>query len=327
MTRLKEIICTVGVDLGGTNTRVAIVDAEGRMPASSNFNTRDYPRQQDFVERLAKEVDALFRILKEEGYTLRVKGIGIGAPCVDSRKRSIEGATNLPWKESFPLGRMLEEATGLPVAIANDANAAAIGEMTYGAARGMTDFIMLTLGTGVGSGIVCDGHLLSGKRGLAGELGHVTFPFASDRLCACGRKGCLQTVCASGGMVHTALELLATTTDPSPLRQPGGKLSARDIGKAVIAGDPVAKCVMRITEEALGRACAEFVALTDPEAIILFGGVANPEEMDAEHIRRVMDNYSLAIYRGRVKVLFSTLKGSQAALLGAASLPLHNPNL
>ena len=159
MTRLKEIICTVGVDLGGTNTRVAIVDAEGRMPASSNFNTRDYPRQQDFVERLAKEVDALFRILKEEGYTLRVKGIGIGAPCVDSRKRSIEGATNLPWKESFPLGRMLEEATGLPVAIANDANAAAIGEMTYGAARGMTDFIMLTLGTGVGSGIVCDGHL------------------------------------------------------------------------------------------------------------------------------------------------------------------------
>ena len=126
-------------------------------------------------------------------------------------------------------------------------------------------------------------------------------------------------------MVHTALELLATTTDPSPLRQPGGKLSARDIGKAVIAGDPVAKCVMRITEEALGRACAEFVALTDPEAIILFGGVANPEEMDAEHIRQVMDNYSLAIYRGRVKVLFSTLKGSQAALLGAASLPLHNP--
>lgn len=319
MTTTDNQLFTIGVDLGGTNTQYAVVDAGGTIVMNSSFKTRDYPHIEDFVEKLC---DSIERLVDATGTAGKIKGIGIGAPCVNAKMRCIDGATDLPWKGTVPLAEMVETRSGLHVDMANDANAAAIGEMIYGCARSMSDFIMLTLGTGVGSGIVCDGHILNGKRGFAGELGHVTFPFASDRVCGCGRRGCLQTICSSKGMIQTALKLIENTDIPSCLRDlPISDLTAKAIGEASIAGDPLAKKVMRITEEALGKACAEFVAYADPEAIVLFGGVANSDEMDKNHIREVMEENMLYIYKGKVKVLFSSLKGAEAAILGAASLP------
>lgn len=310
---------TVGVDLGGTNTQNAVVDASGRILMHVSFKTREYPHIEDFADKLSSVIDSL---IQETGTRGRVMGIGIGAPCANSKMRCIDGATDLPWHGTIPLAEMIESRTGLHVEMSNDANAAALGEMIYGCAKGMNDFIMLTLGTGVGSGIVCDGHIINGKSGFAGELGHVTFPFAADRICACGRRGCLQTICSSKGMVTTALRLIDGTDIPSSLRKlPVEELTAKAIGETSLKGDPLAKKVMYITEEALGKACAEFVALTDPEAIILFGGAANPDEMDVAHITEVMEENMLHIYKGKVKVLFSRLPGAEAAILGAASLP------
>lgn len=319
MDEAEKQECTIGVDLGGTNTQCAVVDASGRILGHSSFKTREFPHIEDFADKLSSAIDEL---IQETGTRGCVKGIGIGAPCANAKMGCIDGATDLPWHGTVPLAEMVGSRTGLPVRMANDANAAALGEMIYGCAKGMSDFIMLTLGTGVGSGIVCDGHILNGKRGFAGELGHVTFPFAADRICACGRRGCLQTICSSKGMVTTALRLMDQMELPSSLRNlPVGELTAKAIGEASLKGDPIAKKVMGITEEALGKACAEFVALTDPEAIVFFGGAANPDEMDISHITEVMEDNMLHIYKGKVKILFSRLPGAEAALLGAASLP------
>lgn len=310
---------TIGVDLGGTNTHVALVDSSGKIQKQIKFATKDYPDSSEFVRKLGNEIKAL--TLDLQSNTNSFKGIGIGAPAVNHKTRCIENPAELPWKGVLPLAEMLESETGMPVWISNDANAAAIGEMIYGNARGMDNFIVITLGTGVGSGIVIDGHVINGRHGFAGELGHMTFPFATDRPCGCGRKGCLQTCCSASGIVETARRILDETEIPSSLRSiPVSELNAKNIGEAFLAGDEIARRVFYFTEEALGKAFAEFCSFSDPEAIILFGGVANPRELDKDNIKKIMDKHSLYLYHD-TKILFSSLNGANAAILGAASLP------
>lgn len=325
MAMRKVFKYSYGVDIGGTNTNIALVDRDGNIIDSDRVSTRLYHKVEDFVSVIAKVIAEMTERHKVQG---RVCGIGVGAPAVNVKTRCIECASDLPWHDNIPFARMLGSATGLPVSINNDANAAAVGEMMYGAARGMSDFIVLTLGTGVGSGIVCDGHLIEGKNGFAGELGHVAFGWNDDRKCSCGRRGCLQTMCSSGGLVLTARKIMESTLIPSVLRgMNDDELTARAIGEAASAGDNIARQTINIAEEALGRACAEFAAFTDPEAIILFGGVARPEVWNLGHIIDVMNNNILFLYRNKIKLLFSGLQGADAALLGAASLPWQNRQL
>ncbi len=320
---------TVGVDLGGTNTELAVVDTVGHILARDSFPTavvrnnpesaEPIPTVSDWADELATRIS---RMIHEAGVEQRIEGIGIGAPCANAVTGCIEAATDLPWSSPIALVNMMESRLGLSVTISNDANAAAIGEMTYGAAAGLKNFIVLTLGTGVGSGIVCDGHLLSGARGFAGELGHVTFPFAADRLCGCGRYGCLQTVASAKGIRLTAKRMLADTDKPSVLRDiPEQDMSPRVIEQAARSGDKLAAEVYEFTGRCLGFAAAEFAAFTDPEAIILFGGVSKAGDLLLKPMREAFHDRALHLYRDRVRFLLSGVNDSDAAILGAASLP------
>lgn len=317
-----QIKYTIGVDVGGTNTQLALVDIAGRIVARDYLPTTGHSDVECYVRKLGSKIIALVDDNNARGH---VKGIGIGAPCANAASGVIEGATNLPWPSPIPLVDLVEKATGIPTVISNDANAAAVGEMTYGSARGCRDFIMLTLGTGVGAGVICDGHLLSGTRGFAGELGHIFFHFAADRPCECGRNGCLQTVASAGGVVATARRLLADGSRPSTLRDlPDRELSAQAIGLAADAGDSLALEVFDYTGRCLGEACSTFAAFTDPDAIILFGGVARAARHMLPSMREALEKHALHIYRNRIKVSVSSLPDSDAAILGAASLPFIN---
>ncbi len=260
-------------------------------------------------------------VIDRTGTRGRIRAIGAGAPCANRETGCIEAATDLPWQSPVPLARMLSDAFGLPAAITNDANAAAAGEMAYGRARGIRNFIMITLGTGVGSGIVCDGHLLSGARGFAGELGHVIVKADSDRLCGCGRKGCLQTYCSAKGVVATALEFLRESDEDSLLREIDPEvLTAKDVYKAALRDDKIARRVFEYTGEVLGEACANFAAYTDPEAIILFGGVAKAGKLLSDPMKDMMNKKTLHLYRNRIEVIPSSLPDAEAAILGASAL-------
>lgn len=312
---------TVGVDMGGTNTAFAIVDSVGHILAKDSFPTATASAEV-WADTLSRKISCMIADSAFEG---EIEGVGIGAPCANSVTGCVEAATDLPWPSPIPLASMIESRLGIPTVIANDANATAIGEMTYGAAVGMRNFIVLTLGTGVGSGIVCDGHLLSGARGFAGELGHVTFPFASDRLCGCGRRGCLQTVAAAKGIRETARRLLEESDRESALRDiPESERSPLAIEQAARSGDPLAQEVYAFTGECLGKAAAEFAAFSDPEAIILFGGIARAGELLLKPMREAFVANSLHLYRDRVRFLCSALDDAEAAILGAASLPYMN---
>ncbi len=310
---------TVGVDLGGTNTVYAIVDKTGYIIDEDSFPTQT-PSVEVWADLLAEGIG---RMIEHHSLQGDIAGIGIGAPSANATTGSIEGATNLPWPPPVPLANLIEARLGLPVKVNNDANAAAIGEKAYGVAAGMNDFIVLTLGTGVGGGVVCNGHLLSGARGFAGELGHVSFPFAIDRICGCGRKGCLETVASARGIVETARRMMAQSEKPSSLREiPEDQLTAKTVSEAAKAGDELAKNVFDFTGECLGKAAAEFAAFTDPEAIILFGGVAKAGDLLINPMRDAFGKHTLHLYRDRVRFLISSLEGANAALIGAASLPL-----
>ncbi len=310
---------TVGVDLGGTNTVYAIVDKTGYIIDKDSFPTQT-PSVEVWADLLAEGIG---RMIEHHSLQGDIAGIGIGAPSANATTGSIEGATNLPWPPPVPLANLIEARLGLPVKVNNDANAAAIGEKAYGVAAGMNDFIVLTLGTGVGGGVVCNGHLLSGARGFAGELGHVSFPFAIDRICGCGRKGCLETVASARGIVETARRMMAQSEKPSSLREiPEDQLTAKTVSEAAKAGDELAKNVFDFTGECLGKAAAEFAAFTDPEAIILFGGVAKAGDLLINPMRDAFGKHTLHLYRDRVRFLISSLEGANAALIGAASLPL-----
>ena len=244
----------------------------------------------------------------------KIKGIGIGAPNGNYYTGTIEFAPNLPWKGVLPLASMFEERLGIPTALTNDANAAAVGEMTYGAARGMKDFIMITLGTGVGSGIVINGQVVYGHDGFAGELGHVIVR-RDGRICGCGRKGCLETYCSATGVA------LAARTDASLLRNiPAESIVSKDVYDAAVQGDKLAQEIFEFTGNILGEALADAIAFSSPEAIILFGGLAKSGDYIMKPIMKAMENNLLNIYKGKAKLLVSELKDSDAAVLGASAL-------
>ena len=307
----------VGIDIGGTNTVFGIVDARGTIIASSSIKTGAYEDVNDYVDEVCKN---LLPLIIANGGVDKIKGIGIGAPNGNYYSGTIEFAPNLPWKGVIPLAAMFEERLGIPTALTNDANAAGIGEMTYGAARGMKDFIMITLGTGVGSGIVVNGQLVYGCDGFAGELGHVIVK-ENGRACGCGRKGCLETYCSATGVARTAREFLIARPEPSLLREiPAEEIQSKDVYDAAVKGDKLALDIFEFTGTILGEALANFVAFSSPEAIILFGGLAKSGDYIMKPIKKAMDGNVLSIFKGKAKLLLSQLKDADAAVLGASAL-------
>lgn len=308
----------VGIDIGGTNTVFGIVDARGTVVASSSIKTGAYEKADDYVDEVCKH---LLPLIIENGGVEKIKGIGIGAPNGNYYTGNIEFAANLPWKGIVPLASMFEERLGIPAALTNDANAAAIGEMTYGAARGMKDFIMITLGTGVGSGIVINGQMVYGHDGFAGELGHVIMRRENGRLCGCGRKGCLEAYCSATGVARSAREFLAASTEPSLLRAiPSEEITSKDVYDAAVKGDKIAIDIFNFTGTILGEALADFVAFSSPEAIVLFGGLAKSGKFIFDPIQKALDENVLPVFKGKAKLLMSELKDADAAVLGASAL-------
>ena len=316
MTMSKPYV--VGIDIGGTNTVFGIVDARGTIIASGSIKTNKFNEVEDYVNELHTE---LFRLLEQNNATDKIMGIGVGAPNGNYFNGTIEFAPNLPWRGVIPLAQMLTDRFGIPVSLTNDANAAAIGEMTYGAARGLKDFIMITLGTGVGSGIVVNGQLVYGHDGFAGELGHVIVRPNNGRLCGCGRTGCLEAYTSATGVARTAREFLEVRNDPSSLRQiPIQDITSKDVYDAAITGDKLALEIFDYTGKILGEAFANFIAFSSPKAIILFGGLAKAGDLILKPIKEAMDRNTLNIYKGKVKIMFSELKESDAEVLGASAL-------
>ncbi|WP_294178716.1 ROK family protein [uncultured Coprobacter sp.] len=308
----------VGIDIGGTNTVFGIVDARGTIIASGSIKTNKFNEVEDYVNELHTE---LLRLLEQNNATDKIMGIGVGAPNGNYFNGTIEFAPNLPWRGVIPLAQMLTDRFSIPVSLTNDANAAAIGEMTYGAARGLKDFIMITLGTGVGSGIVINGQLVYGHDGFAGELGHVIVRPNNGRLCGCGRTGCLEAYTSATGVARTAREFLEVRNEPSSLRQiPIQDITSKDVYDAAITGDKLALEIFDYTGKILGEAFANFIAFSSPKAIILFGGLAKAGDLILKPIKEAMDRNTLNIYKGKVKVMFSELKESDAAVLGASAL-------
>lgn len=308
----------VGIDIGGTNTVFGIVDARGSILASGSIKTQKYAEINDYVNDLSNE---LVRLLEQENVKDQIEGIGIGAPNANYFTGNIEHSPNLPWKGIVPLAQMLKEKIGIPVAITNDANAAAIGEMTYGAARGMKDFIMITLGTGVGSGIVINGQLVYGHDGFAGELGHVIVRRTNGRQCGCGRTGCLETYASATGVARTAREFLEIRKDPSSLRNlPIQDITSKDVYDAAVSGDKLAQEIFEFTGTLLGEAFADFAVFSSPKAFILFGGLVKSGELIMRPIREAMEKNMLNIFKNKIQVIPSELKESDAAVLGASAL-------
>ncbi|MBQ4344873.1 MAG: ROK family protein [Muribaculaceae bacterium] len=308
----------LGIDIGGTNTVFGIVDARGVVLASSAIKTQKHNNINDYIDELYTEI---MRLLDLNDAVDKIHGIGIGAPNANYFTGIIEDGVNLPWPTPIPLAQIVSEKFGIPVAITNDANAAAIGEMTYGAARGLKDFIMITLGTGVGSGIVINGQLVYGHDGFAGELGHVIMKRNNGRLCGCGRTGCLEAYCSATGVARTAREFLEARTDESLLRNiPTEDITSKDVYDAAVAGDKLAQDVFEFTGNLLGEAFADFTVFSSPEAIILFGGLAKSGDLLLKPLRNSMEKNMMGIFKGKVRILLSELKEADAAVLGASAL-------
>ena len=303
------------MDIGGTNSVFGIVTEDGKIVKSGSVKTKEYNNFFDYVEAVCNGIHPL---IEEVGGAGNISSFGIGAPNGNFYNGTIELAPNLPWKGVLPLAQAFRDRLGIPVTVTNDANAAAMGEMAYGAARGMKNFIMITLGTGVGSGIIIDGKMVYGHDGFAGELGHTTV-VRDGRQCGCGKKGCLEAYCSAIGIVRTAREWLDGTDEPSALRSIEN-FSSKDIYDAAKAGDALALRVFEYTGNILGRSFADFVAFSAPEAIVLFGGLARAREFLYEPMLNAMNDNLLKIWRGKVKILFSQLKESDAAILGASAL-------
>ncbi len=320
---IKQIIMdkpyAIGIDVGGTNTVAGIVDKRGQIILSGSIKTAKHSQVEDYLDELTDLVNGLIEKTTTKD---QIKGIGAGTPNGNYFTGSIEFAPNLPWKGVIPFAQMLEDRIGIPVALTNDANAAAIGEMTYGAARGMKDFIVITLGTGVGSGIVVNGQLVYGHDGFAGELGHVIVRRHNGRLCGCGRSGCLEAYSSATGMARTAREYLEMRPDVNTrLRDiPAEDITSKDVFEAAMAGDEMAKDIFQFTGEMLGEAFADFVAFSSPEAIILFGGLSKAGDLIMNPIRESMEENLLPIFKNKIKLMFSELKESDAAVLGASAL-------
>ena len=311
----------IGLDLGGTNSVFGIVDARGDIKATTAIKTGGYEKVEDYVKA---SVEALQPIIEQVGGTDKIKAMGIGAPNGNYYNGTIEFAPNLPWAHNgiVPLAKLFSDQLGIPVALTNDANAAAIGEMVYGVARGMKNFIVITLGTGVGSGIVVNGQLLYGHDGFAGELGHVTMVrVAEGRTCGCGRTGCLEAYCSATGVARTARELLEKTDRPSILREMNpADITSLDVSIAAGKGDELAKEIYEFTGHMLGEACADFAAFSSPEAFIFFGGMVKAGDLIMEPIKKAYNEHVLPIFRNKAQFLVSGLDGASAAVLGASAI-------
>ena len=279
----------IGLDLGGTNSVFGIVDSRGEIKATTAIKTQAYDNVEDYVNA---SVEALQIIIDQVGGINKIKAMGIGAPNGNYYQGTIEFAANLSWGRNciVPLADMFSKRLGVPVALTNDANAAAIGEMTYGVARGMKNFIDVTLGTGVGSGIVVNGQVVYGSDGFAGELGHVIMVRENGRECGCGRKGCLEAYCSATGVARTARELLETTDEPSLLRDLNPEdITSLEVSLAAEKGDALAKRIYEFTGEMLGEACADFAAFSSPEAFIFFGGLTKAGKLLMDPIKKSYD--------------------------------------
>lgn len=307
----------VGMDIGGTNTVFGIVDQAGNVVCQDSIKTKAYPVIDDYVNAIGEKLDVL---IESVGGKDKIQGMGVGAPNGNYYTGNIEFAPNLAWKGIVPLAKLFSERIGVPCKLTNDANAAAIGEMTYGAAKGMKHFIMITLGTGVGSGIVIDGKMVYGHDGFAGELGHI-IAVPDGRECGCGRKGCLEAYCSATGIVRTAKEVLKNSYEPSTLRNvPEDELTSKDIFDCAMAGDAIAKDIFQKTGELLGKALANFTVFSSPEAFIIFGGLAKAGDLIFKPVKEAMEENMLPVFKNKVKVLPSQLKDADAAVLGASAL-------
>lgn len=310
----------MGVDIGGTNTVFGIVDARGQVIASGSIKTQKHADFDDYVKELHGEME---RLIEANDAKDQIQGIGIGAPNANYYTGEIQNPPNLPWGQKIiPLAEKVSKAFGgIPVAITNDANAAALGEMTYGAARGLKDFIMITLGTGVGSGIVINGQLVYGHDGFAGELGHLVVKRNNGRVCGCGRTGCLEAYCSATGVARTAREFLELRSEPSALRSLQIEdITSKDVYDAAMAGDKLAKEIFDYTAKILGDALADMVAFSSPQAIILFGGLAKSGDLLLKPLKEEFEKALFPIFKNKVKILVSELKESDAAVLGASAL-------
>ncbi|BDD05457.1 ROK family protein [Aureibacter tunicatorum] len=309
----------IGIDIGGTNSVIGIVDEKGEVLSRGNIPTDKYDDINLYVNELSSAVKDCLKTIEED---IEVNGIGIGAPNGNHYSGTIEYAPNLKFKGVVPLVELLKEKFDYPViTLTNDANAAAIGEMIYGGAKWMKNFIMITLGTGLGSGIVINEEMVYGHDGFAGELGHVIVE-KGGRKCGCGRRGCLETYCSATGIVRTIYDLLGDTMEPSVLREQvsSGTLSSKSIYDAAVAGDKLALEAFDFTAEKLGEALANAVAFSSPEAIFLFGGLANAGDMIIKPTKKYMEENLLKIYQNKVDIIKSELPGADAAVLGASSL-------
>ncbi len=304
--------------MGGTNTAFGIVDARGTVIASSSIKTGKHSKIEDYIDELHTEINRIIVANDAEG---KINGIGIGAPNANYFTGVIEDGVNLPWPTPIPLADLISKKFGIPCVITNDANAAAIGEMTYGAARGLKDFIMITLGTGVGSGIVVNGQMVYGHDGFAGELGHVIMKRNNGRVCGCGRTGCLEAYCSATGVARTAREFLEIRDEKSLLRDYDiDNITSKDVYDCAVKGDKLALDIFNYTGTILGEALADFVTFSSPEAFVIFGGLTKSGDYIMNPIREAFDKNIMKVFKGKVKILISELKESDAAVLGASAL-------
>lgn len=314
---------SIGIDIGGTNTVYGIVDRDGKFLAQGQITTKDHQEIEVFLAALNEKVRLSLRELNSR---IIVEGIGVSAPMSNINKGTIEYAANLPWKGVIPLAELFRNYTNLPVTVTNDANAAAVGEMVYGGAKNMKNFVVITLGTGLGSGFVVNGELVYGEDGFAGELGHTSIrPGESNRQCGCGRKGCLETYVSATGIKRTLYKLMGDMIDESSLRDiTFTELTASMISDAAKKGDRIALKAFEHTGKMLGFKLADVVAHTNPEAIFLFGGLALAKDLIFEPTRRYMEENLLSIYKEKVRLLPSKLNSRNAAVLGASALVWNN---
>lgn len=309
----------IGLDMGGTNSVFGIVDQRGNIKSQTVISTKAYPDFKDYVKAA---YEALQPALDQVGGIQNIRAMGIGAPDANYYTGNIENAANLTWKGIVPCAQLFEEVFGIPVRVTNDANAAAMGEMTYGVARGMKNFIMITLGTGVGSGIVVDGRVVYGSDGFAGELGHFVIDHSdSARSCGCGRKGCLEAYTSATGVARTAREFLEHSSEASLLRDlVADEITSYDVFKAAEKGDKLALDIFNYTGRILGTACADFATFCSPEAFVFFGGLTKAGEYLMQPLRKAYEENILFLYKNEAKLLISALNGSEAAVLGASAL-------
>lgn len=306
-----------GIDLGGTDTKFGLVSREGKLFAFQSIPTNSDVDYKTFFKTLRNHI---IELLKSLGHGYDLVGVSVGAPTGSQRDGTIENASNLNWPRELPVANILTALFNLPVTVSNDANAAAVGEMLFGVARGKQNFLCVTLGTGLGSGVVIDGRLILGAGGHAGEMGHVTVA-NEGRACGCGRKGCLETYASATGIVRTANELLDSGEYESSVLSffDNGPLTAKKITNAAKEGDPLALRAFEITGRILGKELANAVALLNPELIVLAGGLSRSKELILEPTRKYMEENLLNIYKGTVDLKLSEISGKNTAILGAAA--------